>query len=162
MDIRLFCYRCFVFLGLWGGYEAQNGNQTTHQRTDDVEEAEGKIDQSRDAKNCTLRHTAIYLGMGIAGGHDSLKEAFGRNTVFACYPHKYFRLENEGTDACREGRKQKGDEGWRLSVDEPSGKSRNEHGKQRDIESMAQTGKILADIHWFGIIAETDDKIEYQ
>ena len=58
MDIRLFCYRCFVFLGLWVGYEAQNGNQTTHQRTDDVEEAEGKIDQGRDAKNCTLRHTA--------------------------------------------------------------------------------------------------------
>lgn len=58
MDIRLFCYRCFVFLGLWVGYEAQNGNQTTHQRTDDVEEAEGKIDQGRDAKDCTLRHTA--------------------------------------------------------------------------------------------------------
>ena len=71
MDIRLFCYRCFVFLGLWVGYEAQNGNQTTHQRTDDVEEAEGKIDQGRDAKNCTLRHTAIYLGMGIAGGDDT-------------------------------------------------------------------------------------------
>ena len=58
MNIRLFCYRCFVFLGLWIGYKAQNGNQTTHQRTDDVEEAEGEIDQSRDAKNCTLRHTA--------------------------------------------------------------------------------------------------------
>ena len=71
MDIRFFCYRCFVFLGLWVGYEAQNGNQTTHQRTDDVEEAEGKIDQGRDAKNCTLRHTAIYLGMGIAGGDDT-------------------------------------------------------------------------------------------
>ena len=40
MDIRFFCYRCFVFLGLWVGYEAQNGNQTTHQRTDDVEEAQ--------------------------------------------------------------------------------------------------------------------------
>ena len=58
MNIRLFCYRCFVFLGLWIGYKTQNGNQTTHQRTDDVEEAEGEINQSRDAKNCTLRHTA--------------------------------------------------------------------------------------------------------
>ncbi|CUQ63425.1 Uncharacterised protein [Segatella copri] len=38
--------------------------------------------------------------MGIAGGHDSFKEAFGRDAVFTCYPYKYFRLENEGTDAC--------------------------------------------------------------
>lgn len=51
---------------------------------------------------------------------------------------------------------------WSLAVDEPSCKSRNEHGKQRDIESMAQTGKILADIHWLGIITESDDEIEYQ
>ena len=58
MDIRFFCYRCFVFLGLWVGYEAQNGNQTTHQRTDDVEEAEGELDKCRDTKNRTLRHTA--------------------------------------------------------------------------------------------------------
>ena len=27
---------------------------------------------------------------------------------------------------------------------------------------MTQTGKILADIHWLGIIAESDDEIEYQ
>ena len=100
--------------------------------------------------------------MGIAGGHDTFKEAFGREAVFAGYPYKYFRLENEGTDACRKSRKQKSDEGWRLSVDEPSGKSRNEHGKQGNIESMTQTGEILADIHWLGIIAESDDKIEYQ
>ena len=58
MNIRLFFYRCFVFLGLRFRYEAQNGNQAAHQRTDDVEEAEGKIDQGRDAKNCALRHTA--------------------------------------------------------------------------------------------------------
>ena len=58
MDIRLFCCRCFVFLGLWVGYEAKDGNQTTHQRTDDVEEAEGEIDKCRDTKNRTLRHTA--------------------------------------------------------------------------------------------------------
>ena len=58
MDIRLFCYRCFVFLGLWVGYEAQNGNQTTHQRTDDVEEAEGQIHQCRDAEHGALRHAA--------------------------------------------------------------------------------------------------------
>ena len=58
MDIRLFRCRCFVFLGLWIGYEAKDGNQTTHQRTDDVEEAEGEIDQGRDTKNRTLRHTA--------------------------------------------------------------------------------------------------------
>ena len=45
MDIRLFCCRCFVFPGLWVGYEAKDGNQTTHQRTDDVEEAEGEIDK---------------------------------------------------------------------------------------------------------------------
>ena len=44
MDIRLFRYRCFAFLGLWFGYETQNGNQTTHQRTDDIEETEGEID----------------------------------------------------------------------------------------------------------------------
>lgn len=58
MDIRLFCCRCFVFLGLWIGYKAKDGNQTTHQRTDDVEEAEGEIDKCRDTKNRTLRHTA--------------------------------------------------------------------------------------------------------
>ena len=29
----------------WVGYEAKDGNQTTHQRTDDVEEAEGEIDK---------------------------------------------------------------------------------------------------------------------
>ena len=58
MDIRLFHCRCFVFLGLRLGYEAQNSYQTTHQRTDDVEEAEGEIDQCRDAENRTLRHTA--------------------------------------------------------------------------------------------------------
>lgn len=27
---------------------------------------------------------------------------------------------------------------------------------------MTKTGKILADIHRFGIIAESDDEIEYQ
>ena len=27
MDIRLFRCRCFVFLGLWVGYEAKDGNQ---------------------------------------------------------------------------------------------------------------------------------------
>ena len=58
MDIRLFSCRCFVFPGLWVGYEAKDGNQTTHQRTDDVEEAEGEIDKCRDTKNRTLRHTA--------------------------------------------------------------------------------------------------------
>ena len=58
MDIRLFCCRCIVLLGLGLGYEAQNSYQTTHQRTDDVEEAEGEIDQCRDAENRTLRHTA--------------------------------------------------------------------------------------------------------
>ena len=45
-------------------------------------------------------------------------------------------------------------ERWSFAVDEPSCKSRNQHGKQRDIESMAQTGKILADIHWLGIITD--------
>ena len=45
MDIRLLRCRCFVFPGLWVGYEAKDGNQTTHQRTDDVEEAEGEIDK---------------------------------------------------------------------------------------------------------------------
>ena len=34
MDIRLLRCRCFVFPGLWVGYEAKDGNQTTHQRTD--------------------------------------------------------------------------------------------------------------------------------
>ena len=29
--------------------------------------------------------------IGIAGGHDSFKEAFGRDAVFTCYPYKYFR-----------------------------------------------------------------------
>ena len=42
----------------WVGYEAKDGNQTTHQRTDDIEEAEGEIDKCRDTKNRTLRHTA--------------------------------------------------------------------------------------------------------
>lgn len=41
-------------------------------------------------------------------------------------------------------------------------KAGTKDGKQRDIESMAQTGKILADIHWLGIITESDDEIEYQ
>jgi len=49
-----------------------------------------------------------------------------------------------------------------LAVDEPSCKSRNEHRKQGDVETMTQTGKILADIHRFGIIAESDDEIEHQ
>ena len=58
MDIRLFRCRCFVFLGLGLGYETQNSYHTTHQWTDDVEEAEGEIHQCRDAENRTLRHTA--------------------------------------------------------------------------------------------------------
>ena len=58
MDIRLFHCRGFVLLGLGLGYEAQNSYQTTHQRTDDVEEAEGEIHQCRDAENRALRHTA--------------------------------------------------------------------------------------------------------
>ena len=58
MDIKLFHCRCFVLLGLGLGYEAQNSYQTTHQWTDDVEEAEWEIHQCRDAENRTLRHTA--------------------------------------------------------------------------------------------------------
>ena len=100
--------------------------------------------------------------MGIAGYHDSLKEALGSDVVFSCNIYQYFRLEDEGTDACRKSRKQKRDERGGLAVDEPSCKNRNEHRKQGDIETMTQTSKILADIHRFGIIAESDDEIEYQ
>ena len=39
-------------------YETENCHQATHQWTDDVEEAEGQIDESRNAKYRTLRHTA--------------------------------------------------------------------------------------------------------
>ena len=46
-------------------------------------------------------HAAIYLSVGIAGSHDSLKEALGSDVVFASNLYQYFRLEDEGTDTCR-------------------------------------------------------------
>lgn len=56
--LTIFRYTCLLFFWLWFRYEPKNGNQAAHQRTDDVEEAERKINECRDAKNRTLRHSA--------------------------------------------------------------------------------------------------------
>ena len=82
---------------------------------------------------------------------------------------KYMPLEglrwsrDSGSTLCDTPQNGRSRTGWGgLAVDEPSCKSRNEHRKQGDVETMTQTGKILADIHRFGIIAESDDEIEHQ
>lgn len=50
--------RVGLFFRLWLRYEPKDGNQTAHQRTDDVEETEREINECRNAENRTLCHSA--------------------------------------------------------------------------------------------------------
>ena len=79
------------------GYHARTEAHGTENKPNGIEHARHS---TGGYEIIDVSHAAIYLGMGIAGGHDSFKEAFGRDAVFTCYLYEHFRLENEGTDAC--------------------------------------------------------------
>ena len=79
------------------GYHARSETHGTEDEPDSIEHARHS---PGGHEIIDAIHAAIYLGMGIAGGHDSFKETLGGNAVFACYLYEHFRLEDESTDAC--------------------------------------------------------------
>ena len=79
------------------GYHARTEAHGTENKPDGIEHARHS---TGGYEIIDAVHAAIYLGMGIAGSHDSFKEILGGNAAFASYLYEHFRLENESTDAC--------------------------------------------------------------
>ena len=79
------------------GYHARSETHGTEDEPDSIEHARHS---PGGHEIIDAIHAAIYLSMGIAGGHDSFKETLDGNAGFACYLYEHFRLEDKSTDAC--------------------------------------------------------------
>ena len=134
----------------------------THGAEDEPDGVEHTCHASGSYQLVDALQSAVYLGIGVAGGHDALEEALGGNLGLASYLHQHLRLKDEGADASGEGGEQEGDERRGLAIDEPACEDRHKHRPERDVEAVVETSEILGDFHRLAVVAKSDDEVEYQ
>lgn len=102
----------------------------------------------------------IHLRLGVTSNHDSLEKTLGRGGRLTCNLHQDFWLQYQGTDTCREGREQEGNQRWCLAIDEITREYGDKECPKGDMKSVFQAREILSNFHLLAVIREPDEEIE--